>query len=82
MKLIRAQQLDNGGMMRPPQGLKKKFEHASEKEMFDYLCYCWELGIPIMQDRFGHKLVHCMEYYGIDNKFAKVFPGNELIILC
>ena len=65
--------------MRPPQGPKKKFEATSEKDMFEYLCFCWELGIPLTQERFSQELVHFMEYYGITNKFAKVFLGKTFL---
>ena len=63
------------GQLRPPQGPKKKFESASENEMVQYSSFCWEIGIPKTKDRFAHELVHYMEYYGIENKFAKVLPG-------
>ena len=64
--------------MRPPQGPKKKFESASEKEMSEYCGFCWEIGIPKTQERFANELVHYMDYYGIPNKFAKVVPGTRV----
>ena len=61
--------------MRPELGPKKKFEEATEKEMAEYCDFAWEIGIPKSKDRFGHELVHYMEYFGIRNSFKKTVPG-------
>ena len=36
----------DGGVIRPDQGPKKKFDDTSEKDMVAYLHYCWEIGTP------------------------------------
>ena len=63
--------------MRPDQGPSKKFVAANEDEMAEYCCFCWEIGIPKSKHRFGHELVHYIEFYGLKNKFSKTEPGNE-----
>ena len=74
---IRQKQIASGGKMRPAQGPKKKFESASEQDMAEYCNFLWQLGIPKTKERFSLELVHYMDYYGIENKFAKVIPGKQ-----
>ena len=74
--LIRNKQLLQGGVLRPPQGPKKKFDETAEKDMAAYLHYCWEIGTPKPQKRFGRELVHYMEAYEMENSFPNVEPGT------
>ena len=74
---IREKQLDQGNVLRPVQGPKKKFEHASEENMVEYIDFCWEIGIPKTEEMFSEELVHFMEYNGIRNTFPKVKPGKH-----
>ena len=69
--------MESGGKIRPPQGPKRKFEESCEKDMVDYLDYCWQIRIPRTQQRFGHELIHFMEFYGIHNDFKNVQPGMK-----